>query len=57
MTTANLENGTAAQSAEGLSSDAIESVAFLARSEHRLRVLELLSEGSCSRDDLSDGLE
>ncbi|KAA9395847.1 ArsR family transcriptional regulator [Haloarcula sp. CBA1130] len=54
MTTANLENGTAARSTGGLSSDAIEAVAFLARSEHRLRVLELLSEGACSRDELSD---
>ncbi|KZX46646.1 winged helix-turn-helix domain-containing protein [Haloarcula sp. K1] len=54
MTTANLQNGTAARSAEGLSSDAIEAVAFLARSEHRLRVLELLSDGPCSRDELSD---
>jgi len=53
MTTANLENGAAARSAEGLSSNSIESVAFLARSEHRFRVLELLSEGHCDRDELS----
>ncbi|WP_363467026.1 helix-turn-helix transcriptional regulator [Halogeometricum borinquense] len=37
------------------SDDAVEAVAFLARSEHRVRVLELLSDGSRTRDELKMG--
>lgn len=38
----------------GPSHGAIESVAFLARSEHRVHVLELLDQGPCTRDKLSE---
>ena len=41
---------------EGHSSDAIESVAFLARSEHRVRVLSLLEDGARTRDEISEGV-
>lgn len=37
-----------------LESDAVESVAFLARSEHRLRVLALLNDGHRGRQELRD---
>ncbi|GAA0272479.1 helix-turn-helix transcriptional regulator [Halobacterium noricense] len=53
MTAANPEP-IADDSEAPMSSDAIESVAFLARSEHRLRVLDLLSDGPRSRDELSE---
>lgn len=37
-------------------SDAIELVAFLARSEHRIRVLSLLDDGVRSRDELGEAV-
>lgn len=41
---------------EGVDSSAIESVAFLARSEHRIRVLSLLADGVRTRDDISEAV-
>ncbi|AFK19863.1 MarR family transcriptional regulator [Haloferax mediterranei ATCC 33500] len=38
----------------GPSHSAIESVAFLTRSEHRVHVLELLDQGPCTRDKLKE---
>ncbi|WP_049927459.1 helix-turn-helix transcriptional regulator [Halopiger goleimassiliensis] len=41
---------------ENVSRGAIESVAFLARSEHRVRVLSLLDGGARTRDEISDAV-
>ncbi|WP_424000200.1 helix-turn-helix transcriptional regulator [Haloarcula salina] len=45
------------ENSEGLSTDAVEYMAFLARSEHRLRVLDLLADGERSREELREPLE
>ncbi|WP_262177535.1 helix-turn-helix transcriptional regulator [Haloarcula laminariae] len=39
---------------DGLAGNAVESVAFLARSEHRLHVLDLLADGDRSREKLRE---
>lgn len=42
---------------EDVSSDAIEAVSFLARSEHRVRVLAWLRAGPQSREEINDALD
>lgn len=43
--------------AEEVSSEAIETVAFLARSEHRVHVLSLLDDDTCTREQLSEAVD
>ncbi|GAB7013940.1 helix-turn-helix transcriptional regulator [Halolamina salina] len=54
MTVTDAENRRDGAPESAVSGDAVESVAFLARSEHRLRVLALLSDGPRSRQELHD---
>lgn len=46
--------GEATETGNGSSDAAVEAVAFLARSEHRVRVLELLAERARTRTELTD---
>lgn len=48
------EERTGSGKLEGIPSETIESVAFLARSEHRVRVLTILARGICTRDELGE---
>jgi|GEM_PF-1858294 len=56
MTTANSMERTVDDGA-GPYGDAVETVAFLARSEHRVRVLSLLADGPRSRDEITERVE
>ncbi|WP_339102754.1 helix-turn-helix domain-containing protein [Haloterrigena salinisoli] len=49
----NVPTDTPSRVGANASSDAIEAAAFLARSEHRVRVLELLADGRHAREELS----
>lgn len=54
MMTTNADDRTEDGTVEELPTDAVESVAFLARSEHRVRVLALLNAGPRTRDQISE---
>ncbi|SEV95465.1 helix-turn-helix transcriptional regulator [Halobacterium jilantaiense] len=54
MTVENPGQQTRGRERDQFPEQAVESVAFLARSEHRLRVLDLLSDGARSRDEILD---
>ncbi|WP_135829781.1 helix-turn-helix transcriptional regulator [Halorussus halobius] len=56
MMTTESDGRTAAETAERLPSSAVESVAFLARSEHRVHVLALLNDRPRTRNELSDAV-
>ncbi|MFC7073454.1 helix-turn-helix transcriptional regulator [Halovenus rubra] len=45
------------RSTETVSSDAVEAISFLVRSEHRVRVLAQLQTGDCSREQLNEVLD
>lgn len=57
MSTPDLETNPETGTSGILSGEAIESVAFLARSEHRIRVLDLLDDGARTRDQLGAHLD
>ncbi|WP_128904296.1 helix-turn-helix transcriptional regulator [Halorubrum amylolyticum] len=57
MTIADAGAVSAADDDPGQCGDAIDAVAFLARSKHRVRVLELLTDGPRTREDLAAGTD
>ena len=57
MTLANAGAVSAESDDPGQCGDAIDAVAFLARSKHRIRVLELLTDGPRTREELAAGTD
>lgn len=56
MTTTESDGRLSAEPVEEVSPDAVESVAFLARSEHRIHVLALLNDRPRTRNELRDAV-